>query len=138
MKKILVAHDGSDAADRALFQAALIAMKLDAKLTVISAVPNLCFTEIGIDCNTVNSLYRAEVEGIMSGVVDLMKEKGIEAETSIVEGNPADVIVDQAKTWDADLIVVGSTGKHATVRTLLGSVSSKVVANAPCSVLVVK
>lgn len=138
MRKILVAHDGSDASDRALFQAALIAKKFEAKLGVISAIPNLCFTEIGIDCNTVNSLYRAEVEGIMSGVVELMNDKGIEAETFIFEGNPADVIVDHAKGMSVDLIVLGATGKHATERMLLGSISSKVVANAPCSVLIVK
>lgn len=138
MKKILAAHDGSDAADRALFQAALIAKKFEAKLGVISAVPDLCFTEIGVDCNTVNSLYRAEVEGIMSGIVELMKDKSIEAETFIFEGNPADVIVDHAKGMNVDLIALGSTGRHATERTLLGSVSSKVVANAPCSVLIVK
>ncbi len=138
MKKILVAHDGSDASDRAFFKAATIAQKFDSELIVIFAVPNLCFTEIGVDCNTVNSLYRAEVEGIMSDVVDLMKKKGIEAKTMILEGSPADVVVDHAKAIAADLIVVGSTGKHATERTLLGSVSSKIAANAPCAVLIVK
>jgi len=138
MKKIIVAHDGSDASDRALFKASAIAEKFDSELTVVSAVPNLCFTEIGIDCNTVNSLYRAEVEGIMLGLVELMKDKGIKAETLIIEGTPADVIVDHAKSTGADLIVVGSTGKHATERTILGSVSSKIAANAPCAVLIVK
>ncbi|WP_442891783.1 universal stress protein [Dissulfurispira sp.] len=45
MKKILAAHDGSDAADRALLEAAAIAQKFGSKLTVISVVPNLCFSE---------------------------------------------------------------------------------------------
>lgn len=138
MKKIIVAHDGSDAADRALFKASAIAEKFGAQLTVVSAVPNLCFTEIGVDCNTVNILYRSEVEGIMSGLIEIMKDKGINAETLILEGSPADAIVDYAKSVNADLIVVGSTGKHATERTLLGSVSSKIATNAPCAVLIVK
>ncbi|MDI6729001.1 MAG: universal stress protein [Thermodesulfovibrionales bacterium] len=138
MKKILVAHDGSDAADRALLEAAAIAQKFGSKLTVISVVPNLCFSEIGTDCDTVTKLYRAEVEGAMEGVKILLKEKGIEAETVVLEGSPADVIVDYAKGMDMSLIVLGSTGKQATERTILGSVSSRVVANAPCSVLVVR
>jgi nucleotide-binding universal stress UspA family protein len=138
MKKILAAHDGSDAADKALLEAAAIAQKFGSKLTIISVVPNLCFSEIGADCDTVTKLYRAEVEGAMEGVQALLKEKGIEAETIILEGNPADVIVDHAKGMGISLIVVGSTGKQATERTILGSVSSKVVANAPCSVLVVR
>lgn len=138
MKKILVAHDGSDAADKALLEAGTIAQKFGSKLTVISVVPNLCFSEIGADCDTVTKLYRAEIEGAMEGVRDLLREKRIEAETVIFEGNPADIIVDHAKGGGMDLIVVGSTGKQATKRTILGSVSSKVVANAPCSVLVVR
>jgi len=138
MKKILVAHDGSDAADKALLEAAGIAQKFGAGITVIAAVPNLCFTEIGVDCDTVNKLYRAEIEGVMEGVKDLMQKKGIEAEAIILEGSPADIIVDHAKGMGIDLVVVGSTGKQATERAILGSVSSKIVAHAPCSVLVVR
>lgn len=138
MKKILAAHDGSDAADRALLEAAAIAQKFGSKLTVISVVPNLCFSEIGTDCETVTRLYRAEIEGAMEGVREILRENGIEAETIILEGSPADVIVDHAKGMGMDLVVVGSTGKQATERTILGSVSSRVAANAPCSVLVVR
>ena len=138
MKNILVAHDGSESADKALFEAASVAEKFGAKVSIISVVPNLCFSEIGADCDTVTKLYRAEIEGAMEGVKSLLKDKGIDAEVVILEGSPADVIVDAAKARNADLIVVGSTGKHATERTLLGSVSSKVAANAPCSVLVVR
>lgn len=139
MKNILVAHDGSESADKALFEAASVAEKFGAKvLSIISVVPNLCFSEIGADCDTVTKLYRAEIEGAMEGVKSLLKDKGIDAEVAILEGSPADVIVDAAKARNADLIVVGSTGKHATERTLLGSVSSKIAANASCSVLVVR
>lgn len=138
MKKILVAHDGSDAADKALLEAASIAEKFGAELTILSVVPNLCFTEIGTDCETVMNLFRAEVSGVMEGVKKILKEKGIDAKTVILEGSPSDVIVDHARGMGMDLVVVGSTGKNATERTVLGSVSSRVAANAPCSVLVVR
>lgn len=138
MKSILVAHDGSDAADNALFEAASIAEKFGSTLTIISVVPNLCFTEIGTDCETVMNLYRAEVSGVMEGVKDILKEKGIDAQTVILEGSPADAIVDYARDNKVDMVVVGSTGKDATQRTILGSVSSKIAMNAPCSVLIVR
>jgi nucleotide-binding universal stress UspA family protein len=138
MKKILVAHDGSDAADNALLEAAGIAEKFGAELFVLSVVPNLCFTEIGTDCETVMNLYRAEISGVMEGIKELLKEKGIDAQTIILEGSPADVIVSYAKDNAVDMIVIGSTGKDATERVLLGSVSSRVTNNAPCSVLVVR
>jgi len=48
------------------------------------------------------------------------------------------VIVEAAAEVDADLIIVGSRGMNAVQRWLLGSVSSKVVHHAPCSVLVVR
>ncbi len=138
MKKILIAHDGSGHADRALLEAAELARISSASLTVISVVPNLCFSEIGIDCDTVTRLYRAEIEGAMEGVKAMLSEKGIPAETMVLEGNPADVICDHAEGMGFDLVVVGSRGKQATERTILGSVSSRVAACAPCSVLVVR
>jgi nucleotide-binding universal stress UspA family protein len=138
MKKILVAHDGSDAADKAMLEAASIAEKFGAELTILSVVPNLCFTEIGTDCQTVMNLFRAEVSGVMEGVKEILKDKGIDAQTIILEGSPADVIVTYARDNAVDMIVIGSTGKDATERLLLGSVSSRVTANAPCSVLVVR
>jgi len=138
MKKVLVAHDGSNAADRALMEGISISGRYGADLIVLSVVPNLCFTEIGIDCDTVSRLYRAEIEGTAEGIQSLLQEKNVKAETIILEGNPVDVIVDHAREMGVDLVVVGSTGKQATERTVIGCVSSRVVANSPCSVLVVK
>ena len=54
--------------------------------------------------------------------------------TRILEGNPKDVIVEEARTWNADLIVLGSHGYGRFRRMVLGSVAGAVVANAPCSV----
>ena len=64
--------------------------------------------------------------------------KGVEVTTKILEGSPKDVIVDEAREWGADLIVVGSHGYGRLRRMVLGSVAGAVVANAPCSVQVVR
>lgn len=58
--------------------------------------------------------------------------------TQVTQGPPAQVIVDEAEKWGADLIVVGSHGYGFWQRALLGSVSDAVVHHAPCSVLVVR
>ena len=53
-------------------------------------------------------------------------------------GEPRSVILDTAKEWGADLIVVGSHGRRGLDRFLLGSVSEAVAIHAPCSVRVVR
>ncbi len=60
----------------------------------------------------------------------------VEAEVRL--GAPAAVIVDEARDWNADLIVVGSHGRSFWGRLTLGSVSDAVVHHAPCSVLVAR
>ena len=67
-----------------------------------------------------------------------MPEIGNKLTTTVSSGAPAQVIVDEAEKWGADLIVVGSHGYGFWQRALLGSVSNAVVHHAPCSVLVVR
>jgi nucleotide-binding universal stress UspA family protein len=58
--------------------------------------------------------------------------------TKVLEGTPKDVILEEANEWDADLIVLGSHGYGRFRRMILGSVAGAVVANARCSVQVVR
>ena len=67
-----------------------------------------------------------------------LKEHGFVADSFSQEGNPENVIVDHARNWGADLIVVGECHHSAVERFLAGSVSHSVVKHAPCSVLVIK
>jgi nucleotide-binding universal stress UspA family protein len=53
-------------------------------------------------------------------------------------GNPAEEIIRLASIYEADLIVLGSRGLTGVNRILKGSVSSQVVSEAPCTVMVVK
>ncbi|HEY8460036.1 MAG TPA: universal stress protein, partial [Blastocatellia bacterium] len=61
-----------------------------------------------------------------------------EVDARYLAGNPADTLVEQAAQWEADLIVVGSQGRSALSRLVLGSVSRKVVIEAGCSVRVAR
>lgn len=137
MQKILVCFDGSEWSKKALNEAIKIAQKFNSQITVLSVVPKVCFLEIGVDCATVESIFKAEVEGNLKKAQEILNEKGVKGETIMLEGSPADVIVDYAKN-SYDLIVIGSKGKDATERTLFGSVTQKVAANATQSVLIIR
>lgn len=58
--------------------------------------------------------------------------------TRILEGRPKSVILDEAREWAADLIVLGAHGFGPAARFLLGSVSQAVALHAPCSVEIVR
>lgn len=61
---------------------------------------------------------------------------GVHIEQSVLEGNPAKVLIDKAK--GADLLVVGSRGHGGFVGALIGSVSNYCVHHAPCPVVVIR
>lgn len=56
----------------------------------------------------------------------------------VVEGEPGPAVCELAERLGADVVVVGSHGRGWITSTLLGSVSSHVIAHAPCPVLVVR
>ena len=66
-----------------------------------------------------------------------LREQGLEVETAVRDGEPGTAVVDEAKEWGADLVVVGSRGHTGLRRLLEGSVSHYVVDHAHCPVEVV-
>lgn len=85
---------------------------------------------------------RRERKGVilLKNLQDKFRKRGCSINTNRVlgKGYPADVIITEAKSIQADLIIIGSKGLQGIQRFLLGSVSRKVVRHAPCSVLVVR
>lgn len=67
-----------------------------------------------------------------------LRQSGLRVEGIAVEGDPKTAIVDHARKWGADVIVVGFHDRSRVERMLLGSVCESVVQHSPCSVLVVK
>jgi len=138
MKKILIAHDGSKSSEKALKQAFEIADRFSSSVTVISVVPELYLTELmEMDRLRILETLTEEAQKIM----DKIKSKAVGSKpvkTIVAQGNPAEEILETAKKIKADLIVTGSHGRHGAQKFLLGSVSSKIIDHAPCTVLVVK
>ena len=67
-----------------------------------------------------------------------LAEAGLNAEGRILEGDPRESLLEEAKQEGIELIVVGSHGRSGLEKLLMGSVAAHVVAHAPCSVLVVR
>lgn len=65
-------------------------------------------------------------------------DTGFKITGEVIQGSPKQVIVEEAESWGADLIVMGSRGLGAWNRLLLGSVSNAVVHHAKCSVEIVR
>ena len=91
-----------------------------------------------LDIDTLRNQIAKRYEEVMSRAAGLLQEKGLGVEMVVRDGDPRSVIVDEAKDWGANLIVVGSHGYTGVKRWLLGSVAHSVVSHAPCSVEVVR
>ncbi len=70
-------------------------------------------------------------------VADWLREQGLTAETAVRDGEPGPAVVEEAREWGADLVVVGSRGHTGLRRLFEGSVAHYVVDHAHCPVEVV-
>ncbi|MEG3839725.1 universal stress protein [Microcoleus sp. herbarium14] len=82
-----------------------------------------------------NEVAYREVEKLLLSYQETLP---CQSELEIVSGEPAQEIVRLANIYKADIIAIGCRGLTGVKRILEGSVSAEVVAEAPCSVLVVK
>ena len=79
-----------------------------------------------------------EAQAILKKAIELIGNSHIDLHTEMIEGNPAEAIIEVAKTRRSDVIIMGSRGLGRLVGLLLGSTSQKVVSHAPCPVLIVR
>jgi nucleotide-binding universal stress UspA family protein len=139
MQKILVAHDGSKSSDKALKKGIELSSKFNGSLTVLAVVPELYLTELpDADRNRILASLSDETRDAMEKIRKSLSGKSIDVKTLIRQGDPAEKILETAQKMKVDLIVTGSHGRHGAKKFLLGSVSSKIVDNSKCSVLIVK
>ena len=130
MKKILVAMDGSDPAFKAMGVAAELARGLKARLTLayVRSVPLAFPAELpatGFDAFeeeerrwAIKMLKNTEVRAT---------ELGVTVDTIALSGSPAEELADYAASENYDLVVIGSRGRGAVARVLVGSVADRLV-----------
>jgi nucleotide-binding universal stress UspA family protein len=79
-----------------------------------------------------------EAEQQLAAYAETLRGRGLEVEALVREGYPATVIVEEATSQHADLLVIGTHGHTGLKHLLLGSIAERVVQKAPCPVLTVK
>jgi nucleotide-binding universal stress UspA family protein len=148
INRILMAHDGSEHADKALYWALDVAEKYGASLEALTVVPLSGSFSTGIyPVDGGAPLFGPSTKGLRDAAEKMIEDVLEKAKSSkpsvrmssmILEGRPADKIVEAAKEGGFDLIVMGSRGLGGVKEFFLGSVSDRVADEATCPVTIVK
>ena len=150
-RKVLLATDGSDCSLGAAHAVAAQVWPQGSIFKVLS-VEELMTVNNQVEAASLSAVYpaslleelttqaRDQARSAVQTAKDILTGAGLalDAGTSIPLGDPRGVILDTAKEWGADLIVLGSHGRRGLDRFLLGSVSEAVAIHAACSVQVIR
>jgi len=142
-RHILVPLDGSDTSKRALQEALGLAREQGARLELVHVMEDILFleNEAYINYAEVRKSVRAGGEKILAQAQSAVEQAGVPAEQKLLEAGGeriASVIVEEARRWPADLIVIGTHGRSGFSRILFGSVAEGVVRTAHIPVLLVR
>lgn len=143
---ILVAIDGSHTSELALQEAIRLAQLLGSQLRLIHAVDvvgSSWYTGDYADPTTLWDFIMKNGREILAQASASVTAAGIQVETTLEEITTmgrriADVIVEQAETWPADLIILGTHGRRGLSKIVLGSVAEGVTHLATNPVLLIR
>ncbi len=139
--KIIVATDFSPSAQSATQAAAQLARKLGDTLLLVRVIepPTVMYPELQpANLETITTALQEAAEAQMKEARASLVASEIPVEGRILYGVPEQVICAQAVAENARLVVMGTHGRHAVARVLLGSVAERTVLGASCPVLVVR
>nr|WP_228057415.1 universal stress protein [Tychonema sp. LEGE 07203] len=137
MNTILVAIDNSEFTVQVLQAVELFKLEPTAKVILVHVVSDTSEFDRAVDRPHAqgNEIAYREVEKLLQSY---QQKLPCQSELEIVSGEPAEEILRLANIYKADLIAIGCRGLTGVKRILAGSVSAEVVAEALCSVLVVR
>lgn len=146
-RKVLIPVDGSDCSRRTVEHAISLSQFMNIEPTLFHVVEKF-FPHIKITSNGDNDHSMSKDKLLEYGkklvyefkalgcVVNYEKRGGAGVSTKIVLGDPADEIINEVKEGRYDLVVIGNRGANDVF--LLGSVSSRVIKDAACPVMVIR
>lgn len=136
--KVLVAYDGSVFADAALNDLSWAGLRRDSEIEVFTAYET-CPGLIEADSRHMSAAHDAAIAVSERAAVRLRRALPYAKVSAREEqGSAASRILERAQAWQADLVVIGSHGRSAFGRVVLGSVSHHVATHALCSVRVAR
>lgn len=133
--RLLVCVDGS----RASLEAARLTVDLAKRWhSLVRALYVVELKELdGSADHDAASRLRESARAILSRIAGIGAKDGVNVEQSVLEGVPFEVILDVARDWKADLIIMGRTGRTGPGRALLGSEAERVLEFSDRPVLIV-
>lgn len=140
--RILVAIDGSEHAHRALLEAADLAELNNARLTVMTVCQKPSGLLVGgpvvptVDLRGLDEALEREHQQLLESSLEEIPQD-VSVVKILAHGSPASAILEQARSGEHDLIVLGSRGRGSMTALLLGSVSHQVMQRSSIPVLVI-
>ena len=128
--RVIVAIDGSPGARAAVDAAASRQWPTGSEAHVVEAVEDWALALRGATGSEPSHGAKEAAEALTKA--------GLKTEARLIAGDPKRVLLEHAKTWQADTIFVGARGIRALERFLLGSVSAAIASRATCSVEIVR
>ena len=140
IERVLVAIDGSEYSNKAVRYACALGSNSDMEIILLYVVSMLVSATPYNDTVSDQPFLALQRVGedILSRAKDLANSLSCDVTDLITYGDPATRIIEIAEEREVDLIVMGSRGISGIKRLFVGSVSDKVVNQAPCPVLLVR
>jgi nucleotide-binding universal stress UspA family protein len=140
MNTIVLATDGSPSAIAATAEAIDLAQDLDARLVAVAVehVPAYGYYGYGDVSSALLAGEHEHVQRVLAEIAHQCEDAGVHCETVAATGPVVEEICRVARERDATFVVVGAHGWGAFRRAVFGSISTAVLHEAPCPVLVVR
>ncbi|MCX6179408.1 MAG: universal stress protein [Chlorobiales bacterium] len=141
LSKILCPTDYSATSDNAVCYAVEFARKVGAHVRFIHILTSGNTAE-KITTDQEGAVVPIEEDDVLpdsfSSILMAEKKKGLNADIRVLKGEASKVIAEQASSWGADLIIMGSHGRSGLQRLIMGSVAEEVFRSSDIPVLLVK
>ena len=137
--KILVATDGSEVSQLAVHSVASRPWPLRTEVKIVTVLdPLRQLIEKAEPLVQVNSNAFEAAEKTLKEAKGLLSGAGLKIFGEVVNGNPREEILKSARKWNANLLVLGSSGRSGLKSLLFGSGAETIARQAPCSVEVIR
>jgi len=139
-RNIVIATDGSANSMRAVYRGIGISKLSGATVHALYVVdtPSVISEDWTAGKEAIREMMMNSGKKVMSKVKKIIEESGVDVREVLLEGHPANEIINFAENNNMDLIVMGTLGKTGFERLLMGSVAEKVVRYSRVPVLVVR
>ena len=144
-QRILVPVDGSACASRGLSEAIALCRLTGGRIRVVHVIDEP-FVALGTDgaigaSADLVTLAREASQRVLAQAAEAVRQAGVPVDDVLLdsfEGRVCELVVDAAKAWAADLVVIGTHGRRGVGRMLLGSDAEQILRLCPVPVLLVR